>query len=125
MTKICLVAAVTLIGLGCALSSTSVEAAVGNSPQPPPHPQVRVHLRVPIMSAEQVAIAVCSSVNQYAPVQAVKAVRDGIGDWIVWVRDKDDDLWLCNASAEGNVYMNSLIKGDRLAGHGEEAIALM
>ena len=58
-------------------------------------------------------------------MQAVKAVDDGLGDWIVWLRDKDNDLWMCNASAEGNVYANTLIKGDRLAGRGEEAIALM
>ena len=70
-------------------------------------------------------MAVCASVNEYAPVQPVKAVEDGLGDWIVWVRDKDSDLWICNASAEGNVYANTLIKGDRLAGRGEEAIALM
>ena len=125
MTKIMLVAAATLFALACALPSTSAEAAAGTSATPPPHRQGRVHLPVPSMSAEQVAIAVCLSVNQYGPVQAAKAVEDGVGDWIVWVRDKDNDLWLCNASAEGNVYASVLIKGDRLAGRGEEAIALM
>ena len=125
MTKIILVAVATLFALACALPSTSAEAAAGTSATPPPHRQGRVHLPVPSMSAEQVAIAVCLSVNQYGPVQAAKAVEDGVGDWIVWVRDKDNDLWLCNASAEGNVYASVLIKGDRLAGRGEEAIALM
>ena len=125
MTKISLVAAATLFALACALPSTSAGAAAGSSAQLPPHRQVRVHPPVPRMSAEQAAIAVCLSVNQYGPVQVIKAVEDGVGDWIVWVRDKDNDLWLCNASAEGNVYASSLIKGDRLAGRGEEAIALM
>jgi hypothetical protein len=109
MTKFSLVAATAFFASACALASISPSAA-----EP-----------VQGMSAEQAAAAVCLSVNEYGPVQAEMAVEDGLGDWIVWVRDKDNDLWLCNASAEGNVYTNSLIKGDRLAGRGEEAIALM
>jgi len=109
MSKISLIAATALLVSGGAFASTPSVAAE------PAHG----------ITAEQAASAVCVSENQYGPVQAVKAVEDGLGDWIVWVRDKDSDLWMCNASAEGNVYANTLIKGDRLAGRGEEAIALM
>lgn len=77
------------------------------------------------LSGEQAAAAVCAAVNEYGPAQAERSVQDGLGDWVVWVRDRDSDLWLCNASAEGNVYANTIIKGDRLQGRGEEAIALM
>lgn len=109
MSKISLIAATALLASAGAFASTPSVAA---------EPERGI-------SSEQAASAVCVSVNQYGPVQAVKAVEDGLGDWIVWVRDKDSDLWMCNASAEGNVYANTLIKGDRLAGRGEEAIALM
>jgi hypothetical protein len=74
--------------------------------------------------AWQTAATACFSFNEYGPVEVVQAVEDGLGDWIVWVRDKDNDLWLCNVSSEGNIYANSLIRGDLLAGRGEEAIAL-
>ena len=109
MSKLSLVAATALLvscGAFAAAPSGAIEAAHGISP-------------------EQAATAVCASVNEYGPVQLVKAVEDGLGDWVVWLRDKDNDTWMCNASAEGNVYANTLIKGDRLAGRGEEAIALM
>ena len=109
MSKISLVAATALLvscGAFAAVPSAAAQPAYGISP-------------------EQAATSVCLSVNEYGPVQATQAVQDGLGDWIVWLRDKDNDLWLCNASAEGNVYANTLIKGDRLAGRGEEAIALM
>jgi hypothetical protein len=109
MSKISLIAATALLVSGGAFASAFSAAAE------PAHG----------ISEQQAASAVCASVNEYGPVHAVKAVEDGLGDWIVWVRDKDSDLWMCNASAEGNVYANTLIKGDRLGGRGEEAIALM
>jgi hypothetical protein len=77
------------------------------------------------LTGEQAATAVWAADNEFGPARAERSVQDGLGDWIVWVRDKDNDLWLCNASAEGNVYANTLIRGDRLEGRGEEAIALM
>jgi len=73
----------------------------------------------------QSAIAACLGFNDYAPARAVEAAPDGMGDWTVWVRDKDEDLWMCNASAGGDVYANVLIQGDLLAGAGEETIALV
>ena len=109
MMKIRLIAATALLASAGAFASISSAAAEATH----------------AMSPQEAAMAVCASVNEYAPVQPVKAVEDGLGDWIVWVRDKDSDLWICNASAEGNVYANTLIKGDLLAGRGEEAIALM
>ena len=35
-----------------------------------------------------------------------------MGDWLVWVEDKDGDLWMCNANAEGDVYANVFLEGD-------------
>jgi hypothetical protein len=108
MSKVRMVAASALFALSGAFGAieASAEPAAG-------------------LSGEQAASAVCATINDYGPATAERSVRDGLGDWIVWVRDKDDDLWLCNASAEGNVYANTLIKGDRLEGRGEEAIALL
>jgi hypothetical protein len=46
-----------------------------------------------------------------------------MGDWIVWVKDKDEDLWLCNADKDGDVYANVLLNGDMLDGEGSQLIS--
>ena len=86
-------------------------------------PSLAAEARIGI-SAGDAATSVCLTVNKFAPAQVVKTVEDGLGDFIVWVRDKDADLWLCNASAEGNVYVNKLVRGDLLAGAGVRAISI-
>jgi hypothetical protein len=65
------------------------------------------------------AIAACIDLNGYKPAALVDAVEDGLGDWIVWVEDKDGDLWLCNANSEGSVYANVYLEGDLLKGEGD------
>lgn len=67
----------------------------------------------------------CLGFNAYQPSELVETAADGLGDWIVWVRDKDGDLWMCNANAAGDVYANALIEGDLLAGDGERTVALV
>jgi hypothetical protein len=69
------------------------------------------------------AVAACIDFNGYKPATLVDAVEDGMGDWIVWVRDKDEDLWLCNANASGEVYANVMLKGDLLDGEGSQLVA--
>ena len=69
------------------------------------------------------AVAACIAFNGYKPVTLDAAVEDGLGDWIVWVKDKDDDLWLCNANEDGEVYANVLLNGDLLSGDGASMIA--
>jgi hypothetical protein len=76
------------------------------------------------ISNRDAATSSCLSFNDYQPAEAVATVEDGLGDWIVWVRDKDRDVWMCNANAEGNVYANAQIRGDLLRGSGKRAIAL-
>jgi hypothetical protein len=68
------------------------------------------------------AVAACLDLNGYKPTELVEAVEDGLGDWIVWVRDKDQDLWLCNANESGDVYANVLLNGDLLSGEGTELV---
>ena len=69
------------------------------------------------------AVAACLDFNGYKPVELVDAAEDGMGDWIVWVRDKDEDLWLCNANADGEVYANVLLNGDLLGGEGSQLVS--
>jgi hypothetical protein len=107
MSKVRMVAATALFALVGALGAVPAAAEPGSG-----------------LTGEQAATAVCVAVNEFAPAGAVQSTPDGLGDWIVWVSDKDNDLWLCNASAEGNVYSNTLIRGDRLQGRGEEALAM-
>ena len=60
------------------------------------------------------------------PVSVVNAVDDGsgIGFSLVWLNDKDGNLWMCDADADGNVYAYSLLTGDLLEGAGGELIGL-
>ncbi|MGH6922586.1 MAG: hypothetical protein ACRED5_02345 [Propylenella sp.] len=76
------------------------------------------------ISAIQAAVFACMSFNREARSLALTAVEDGIGDWLVWLRDANGGLRLCNASAEGNIYVNAAIRGDVLQGAGERAIEL-
>lgn len=64
------------------------------------------------------AKAACSAINEFGPVEVVKTADDGLGDLVVWVKDKDGDLWLCNANAAGAVFTNVLMQGDLLKGDG-------
>ena len=68
------------------------------------------------------AVAACLDMNEYKPAELDAAAEDGLGDWIVWVKDKDGDLWLCNANAEGEVYANVFLNGDLLDGGGAEFV---
>lgn len=70
----------------------------------------------------ETAINACLDVNEYLPAEAIEVVQDGLGDWLVWIEDKDTDLWMCNASEDGAVYANVMMEGDLLAGSGFDMI---
>lgn len=70
------------------------------------------------------AAEACQALNQFGPVTVQTVAEDGLGDWIVWVKDKDDDLWLCNANSHGAVFTNALMQGDLLKGDGNALISL-
>jgi hypothetical protein len=74
----------------------------------------------PSIDRHETAIGACSTVNPLQPVQVVNAVDDGsgIGFSLVWLTDKNNNLWLCDADDEGNVYSYSLVTKDLLEGDG-------
>ena len=76
--------------------------------------------------AHEVAIKACSTANPSQPVSVVNAVDDGsgIGFSLVWLTDKDNNLWMCDADAEGNVYSYTIVAKDLLSGGGPELIGL-
>src|SRR3990170_2439290 len=80
----------------------------------------------PAQTGHEAAIKACSTVNPSQPVKVVNAVDDGsgIGFSLVWLNDKDGNLWLCDADADGNVYVYSILTGDLLEGAGGELIGL-
>jgi hypothetical protein len=80
----------------------------------------------PATTGHEAAIKACSTVNPAQPVTVVSAVDDGsgIGFSLVWLNDKDNNLWLCDADANGNVYSYSIVTKDLLAGAGAEMIGL-
>lgn len=73
-------------------------------------------------SVREVAVEACMGFNEYAPVTLVDAVEDGMGDTLVWLEDRDGDLWMCNADADGNVYFNVFMEGDLLEGDGLQLV---
>jgi hypothetical protein len=79
-----------------------------------------------VTTGHDAAIKACSMVNPSQPVSVLSAVDDGsgIGFSLVWLNDKDGNLWMCDADADGNVYIYSLLTGDLLAGAGGELIGL-
>ena len=79
-----------------------------------------------VTTGHEAAIKACSTVNPSQPVSIVNAVDDGsgIGFSLVWLNDKDGNLWMCDADADGNVYVYSLLTGDLLEGAGGELIGL-
>jgi hypothetical protein len=78
------------------------------------------------VTGHEAAIKACSTVNPSQPVSVLSAVDDGsgIGFSLVWLNDKDGNLWMCDADADGNVYVYSLLTGDLLEGAGGELIGL-
>ena len=80
----------------------------------------------PADTGHEAAIKSCSTVNPSQPVKVVNAVDDGsgIGFSLVWLNDKDSNLWMCDADANGNVYVYSILTGDLLEGAGGELIGL-
>jgi len=77
----------------------------------------------PAQTDHEAAIKACSTVNPSQPVKVVNAVDD-FGFSLVWLNDKDGNLWLCDADADGNVYVYSILTGDLLEGAGGELIGL-
>ena len=80
----------------------------------------------PVVTNHETAIKACSTVNPTQPVEIVNAVEDGsgIGFSLVWLNDKDGNLWMCDADSDGNVYSYSLVTQDLLDGAGPELIGL-
>ncbi len=78
------------------------------------------------VSEHEAAIKACSTVNPSQPVSVLNAVDDGsgIGVSLVWLTDKDNHLWMCDADADGNVYAYTIVDSDLLAGGGPELIGL-
>ncbi len=77
-------------------------------------------------TGHEAAIKACSTVNPSQPVKVVNAVEDGsgIGLSLVWLNDKDGNLWMCDADAKGNVYAYTIVASDLLSGGGAELIGL-
>jgi hypothetical protein len=56
----------------------------------------------------------------------VNAVEDGssLGFSLVWLNDKDGNLWMCDADDGGKVYSYAMVTGDLLDGDGPDMIGL-
>jgi hypothetical protein len=85
-----------------------------------------VNAEEPAVTGHEAAIKACSTVNPKQPVDVLNAVDDGtgIGFSLVWMKDADGNLWMCDADSQGNVYTYTILTGDLLAGTGPELIGL-
>jgi hypothetical protein len=70
------------------------------------------------------ATEACQALNTYGPVEVIKTTDDGLGDFLIWVKDKDGDLWMCNANGAGAVFTNVMMQGDLLKGDGAQLVGL-
>jgi hypothetical protein len=70
------------------------------------------------------AVAACLAYSSYGPARVEASVPDGTGDWVVWVADRGDDLWLCDANAAGEIFTYLPMFGDLLEGAGSDFVAL-
>ena len=89
-----------MAGLGVALSLLlpAADAAVGQE-------------KDMALAERDAAISACIGFNEYKPAHMLEAANDGMGDWIVWVEDTEGDLWLCDATGDGDVYANVYYRG--------------
>ncbi len=62
------------------------------------------------------AIAACLAFNDDATF--LKAVKDGVGDHLVWLRLASGETAACNSSASGHVFANFIVGADLLGGTG-------
>ena len=69
------------------------------------------------------ATAACMQANPQA-VEVAGTIEDGMGDLVVWLKDKDGGLWLCDASMQGAVFASVRMEGDLLQGTGAELIGI-
>jgi hypothetical protein len=78
------------------------------------------------VTTHDAAIKACSTVNPLQPVKVLGAVDDGsgIGFSLVWLHDKQGNLWMCDADAKDAVYAYTLVSNDLLDGAGPEMIGL-
>ena len=111
-----------LVALGVAAPTgwAARSAGAGEAPiivGPPPEAP---HIAAGAGSPRDVAVDACLQQNGSAPARVVEAVGDGMGDWLVWIRDRDGMLWSCNADAQGLVYTHVAVAGDLLEGSGSE-----
>jgi len=55
------------------------------------------------------AAIACVVDNDYQPAQISDVRLDLDGDYTVFVRDRDGDLWECNSSPSGDIYYNVIL----------------
>ena len=55
----------------------------------------------PVSQAESLCAAVGETIEE---MQIIATVEDGLGDYLVWLQNGNDELWMCNASAGAELF---------------------
>ena len=66
----------------------------------------------------------CAAANPLGPTQILATTDDGRGGSLVWLRDRNSGLWLCDVDVYGSIAANVPIEGDLLMGSGPGLIGV-
>lgn len=69
------------------------------------------------------AVTACLAYNQIGDDRVVDVVEDGYDGFLVWI-DDGAGIWMCDATADGAVYANLVMRGDLLDGAGADIIGI-
>ncbi len=69
------------------------------------------------------AVAACLDYNKIGDDRIIDVVDDGYDGFLVWI-DDGEGMWMCDATADGGVYANLVMRGDLLDGAGADIIGI-
>jgi hypothetical protein len=70
------------------------------------------------------AVTACLNYNKADSQNVLDVTDDGYDGFVVWIDDGNDGMWLCDATADGAVYANLVMRGDLLNGAGPDLIGI-
>jgi hypothetical protein len=71
------------------------------------------------------AIEACMALRSDASAALIDVVADGLGDYLVWIRDGEGSIWACDASGYGDVFVDVRLGDDLLHGRGASLVHLV
>ena len=67
-------------------------------------PTVADRQRTPAPPGQGRRVALRGRRRDIEDMQVVATVEDGLGDYVTWLKNANDELWICNASGDAKLY---------------------